>query len=99
MELKNVNDFIDDHNVDVTSLNKMLEENTTWYFSYPYIDGTSIRISESNKKTRYKNCLYVSWLFRTVSKSQLIDNNGQFCSIASAQNCCACNVDAKKLYF
>lgn len=24
--IKNVNDFIDDHNVDVTSLNKMLEE-------------------------------------------------------------------------
>ena len=97
--VKNVNDFIDDHNVDVTSLNKMLEETQPDIFHIHTLMGLPLEFLKVIKRRGIKTVYTSHDYFGLCPRVNFIDNNGQFCSIASAQNCCACNVDAKKTIF
>lgn len=97
--VKVVNDFIDDHNVDVASLNKMLEETQPDIFHIHTWMGFPLEFLKVIKKQGIKTVYTSHDYFGLCPKVNFIDNNGQICSAASDKQCCICNNDARSTLF
>lgn len=93
--VKEVNDFINNKGVDVNSLEKMLDYVKPDIFHVHTLMGLPLEYLKVIKRYGVKTIYTSHDYFGLCPRVNFIDNNGQICSVASAQNCCTCNADAK----
>ena len=93
--IKEVNDFINNKGVDVDSLEMMLDYVKPDIFHVHTLMGLPLEYLKVIKKYGVKTIYTSHDYFGLCPRVNFIDNKGQICSVASAKNCCICNVDAK----
>lgn len=93
--VKEVNDFINNKGIDVDSLEKMLDYVKPDVFHVHTLMGLPLEYLKVIKKYGVKTIYTSHDYFGLCPRVNFIDNSGRICSVASAENCCSCNVDAK----
>lgn len=97
--IKNVDDFVDDSNVDIKSLESMLDEIRPDVFHIHTLMGLPLEYLKIIKKQGIRTIYTSHDYFGLCARVNFIDNQGCLCSQASAKRCHICNSNAKSTLF
>lgn len=97
--IKDVDDFVDDSNVDIKSLESMLAETEPDVFHIHTLMGLPLEYLKIIKKRGIRTVYTSHDYFGLCARVNFIDNQGCLCSQASAKRCYICNSNAKSTLF